>query len=330
MIAISTLTYDVELTTESGARYLLNDALLSLQWEEQKNELAQRATLTVANFNIGGTYLIHLAKINCKINIFAKWEGGGKQVFSGTIWEWQYLSSTQKELTLIAYDLLIRLQQSKDFKYYSAGMSTQALINDICGEWGVPVSYQWGQSITHEKKVFSGDAVSDMIIHLLEEVKQRTGQRYIAYFKDGQLQIVGYGTNTPIYKYGMNNTISTIDKLTINDLVTRVKIIGKADDKGRSPVDTTVDGDTQYGVLQEIVRRDSNKDIAAAIAEANAIIAKRGKPEEIIQINAPDVPVTRKGDKIEAKAGNLIGMFYVEGASHNGTARQMTLTLSRA
>ena len=448
MIDIKTVEYDVELITETGTRYLLNDALIELDWEEQQNELAQRATVTVANFRIDNTYLISLAKINCVIMIYAKWEGmtadppppaatpapaasggaepkvgdtveflggphfytstgddarggnrtpgpakltsiargakhpyhliGGayadvpgtsnvygwvdasqvkfdsdapaatsaaaaqtnpapppgtaisrKLMFEGTIWEWQYVSATNKELTLTVYDRLIRIQQSRDFLYYSAGMTTQALIGDICGQWGIPLSYKWGKSLTHEKKVFSADRISDMIISLLEEVRQKSGEDYIAYFRDGQLQITRYGTNNPIYKFDSSNTIQTSDKLTINDLVTRVKIMGKQDDEGRAPVEAIVDGDTQYGVLQEIIRRDTNKTVEATMSEADALIKARGKPEAITQINVPDLPFLRKGDKIEVAAGNLLGFFFVEGVIHNATTRRMNITVSR-
>jgi hypothetical protein len=329
MVDINTLQYEAELITESGTRYRLNDALLSLQWGEQKNELAQRLTLTVANMAMGGTWLMSIAKINCIIRITAKWNGGSELCFDGTIWDWQYTSSAQKELTITAYDNLIRLQQSKDFKYYSPGKTTQYIINDVCGQWGIPVSYAWSQSLTHEKKTFSGERISDIIIHLLEEVRQKTGERYIALYKDGKLQIINYGSNKPVYKFDMTNTISTSDKLTINNLVTQVRIIGKQEDDGRYPVDDTIPGDLRYGLLQEIVRRDDDKTLETARAEAKALIKERGKPEETIQVHVPDLPFTRKGDKVEVEAGNLIGFFYVEGVTHNATNRQMTLSLSR-
>ena len=69
---------------------------------------------------------------------------------------------------------MIRLQQSEDFFYYQKGMTTQAIISDVCGKWGVPVSYQWSQSITHEKKVFNGNTISDIITGLLNEVRSLT------------------------------------------------------------------------------------------------------------------------------------------------------------
>lgn len=328
-VNVSDISYDVDLMTEGGASIPLSNLVTALSWESQVSELAARATLTVANIKINGAWLMEIAKINCVIVIYASIGKARKKVFDGTIWEWQYTSAQQKELTITAYDRLIRLQQSKDFLYFQKGMSTQALISEICAGWGVPVAYSWGASITHEKKTFSGQTISDMIISLLEEVKQKTGQKYIAAFNDGQFEIKGYGANSDIYKFETDSTISTSDRLSINNLVTRVKIIGKVDKSGRPSVDAIVDGDTRYGVLQEIIRRDSDKTVGSAQAEANALIKDKGKPEETIQVQAPDLPYLKKGDKVEIRAGNLLGYFNLEGVVHNGMTRQMTMTLSR-
>jgi hypothetical protein len=332
-IDVSTISYDVDLITENGTHYPLNSAILKLEWEEHKRELAQRATITIANAQIGNTRtrLASVAKINCIIRISARWNGSGKQLLlEGTIWEWHFVSATNTELMLIVYDPLIRLQQSKDFKYYSAGMTTRGIISDVCNDWNIPLSYTWGQSITHEKKVFNALRISDIIVSLLDEVHRQTKGDYIVQFRGGRLNVSGYGSNAAIYRFDEKCTISTNDKLTINDLVTRVKIIGVQDDEGRASVDAVVNGDTRFGVLQEIVRRDSNKTIEAARSEANTILEDRGKPEEITQINVPDLPFVRKGDRIEVAAGNLNGVFFVEGVTHVATTRRMVLVITRA
>jgi hypothetical protein len=330
-INIKTIQYEVELITESGGRYDLTPALITSDWEESINELAQRATITLQQKRIEGTWLHALAKINCIVRIKGEWGGGGQQLFDGTIWDWGYTSATNKELVIMAYDKAIRLMQSSDFYYYSAGMTTQALISDICGQWGIPVSYQWGQSLTHEKKAFRGKkTVADMIISLLEEVRDKTGEDYVIYFKDGQLKILEYGSNSPVYLLDRSGTISTTNKLTINNLVTKVKVYGRKEDAERGQVEGIVEGDMRFGTLQSIILRDSNKTVGEAMAEANALIASRGRPEEMIKWQGPALPFLRKGDKVEINAGNLIGFFYVEGVVHYGNTRRMSLTLRRA
>ena len=89
------------------------------------------------------------------------------------------------------------------------------------------------------------------------------------------------------------------------------------------------EGDTRFGVLQEVVLRDSNTTLGDAMAEAREIINRRGEPERTINWRGQDLPFLRKGDKVEVKAGSLIGFFYVESVAHNGETRLMELTLSR-
>lgn len=329
-IDIAQIRYHTELVTETGDVYNLDGAVLSLAWEEQEGQLAQKATLKLANYKMeSGEYLMALAKLNRYLLIYANWGEGEQKLFEGTLWEWQYASAQNKEISLVAYDPMIRLQQSKDFKYFSAGLTTPAILGSICGDWGITLDYKWSQQMTHEKKVFNCEAVSDMIVKLLEEVRQQTGVKYAALYRDGKLEVTDYGTNQDIYLFDGNNSISTSNKLTLDNLVTRVKIIGKAEDDERSSVDAVVDGNLEYGVLQEVILRDGDKDIGKAKSEAQATLDERGQPEESIMVTAPDVPFIRRGDAVEVSAGNLTGLFLVKGISHNATSKQMTMTLMR-
>ena len=329
-IDVALIQYSAELVTESGAVFVLDGAQTSIAWEGQEGQLSTKATLSMVNFQMeSGAYLMGEAKLNRIIRIFADWGEGRQQVFEGTIWEWGYVSAQNKTLSITAYDPMIRLQQSKDFKYFSAGMDTKAILGSICSDWGITLDYQWDKTITHEKEVFNNTAVSDMITKLLDEVSHQTGERYAIGFRDGKLTVEAYGTNTDVYLFDTSNTVSTTNKLTLNNLVTRVKVIGKADDEGRASVEAVVDGNLDYGVLQEIIQSDDDKDVGKATAEAQTTLDERGKPEESIMVTAPDIPFMRRGYAVEVKAGNLIGTFYVLGVSHNATQRQMTMTLRR-
>ena len=152
-VDIAQVQYFVELITETGDIYELDNAIQTLAWEEQEGQLAQKATITISSHSTeNGALIRSLLKINRIIRIHANWGAGVQKLFEGTIWEWQYSRSAKQDHSIIVYDPMIRLQQSKDFYYFSAGMSTPAILNAICGEWGVTVDYQWSQQITHEKK----------------------------------------------------------------------------------------------------------------------------------------------------------------------------------
>lgn len=324
------LGYGVHIITEDGTKYRITKSVTSLSWEEQEGQLAQKATFTVAaEGSVNGEKIPSILKLNRRVYVLANWGEGYKRVFQGMIWEWDYKHAEQKTLTVTAYDPMILLQQSKDHKYFSAGMNTKAIIASICKDAGIEANYKWKQSIKHEKKVFRSNTISDMITELLDEVKQQKNEKYVTIYRDGKLEICGYGTNRDIYKFTGTNTISTQDKMSMSKLVTRVKILGKANDDGRSSVDAVVNGNLDYGVIQEIVTRDSNKNLGEAKQEANTILAERGKPEETIMATAPDLPFLRKGDEVEIKAGSLNGRFYAVSVSHNAVTRQMTMTLMR-
>ena len=332
LVDIRSIVYDVDLITEHGYTYGLNGSLEDLTWDEPESELSARASITVANRPIGSSWLSSILKLNCIVRIYARFRGMSKTlVFEGTVWDWQYTSATEQSIVLISYDALIRLQQSRDFKYFSAGMTTQALIENICADWGISVRYRWEHSITHEKKVFNAVRISDMITDLLEEVRRKKKSKYVARLGlDGQLLITGYGMNETVYRFDRDNTVSTTNKLSMGRLVTRVKVIGKQDDDGRAPIEAIVDGDLRFGVLQEIIRRDGDATLEDVMAEADAVIDERGTPEETVLTDVPDVPVVRKGDLVEMAAGNLLGFFYVEAVTHKEKTRRMVMTLSRA
>lgn len=328
-INIENITYTVELVSETGSTYDLTPVMIGLQWEEQSNALAQRVSLTTVNISLDNTWLMTILKLGCLIRIYSNWGEGTQFIFSGVLWEWGYSSSQQKEISVTAYDCLKYIQQSYDYGYYTAGQSTQTILNTICSQWGIPITYNWGNSLTHEKLLFNNTAISEMILEVLEEVKEKCGGNYVCHWKDEALTVNPYGTNAQIYLLGEKCTSSTNHKISIHDLVTRVKVVGNADDEGRTAVEAVVDGDQTFGVMQKIIVRDTDKTLADAMAEAETYLREHEIPEETITVTSVDIPFLRKGDLISVCAGDLIGDYYILGTTHNATKRQMTLTLER-
>lgn len=329
-IQVELITYEVELLAETGAIYDLTPALLELQLEQPTNELSQRVTLTTANMSLDGTWLMAIAKIGCYINVYSDWGAGRTQLFSGKIWEWGYTSATQKEMTLVAYDALKYLQQSYDYGYHSAGQSTSHILSSICAQWGITLSYQWDRQMIHEKQVFNNLSISEMVVKLLEQVRNRYGERYVVSWKEGALRVEPYGTNADVYMLEEICTISTENRVSIHDLVTKVKIIGNADDEGRTFVEAVVNGDQTFGVMQKIMVRHNNTTLWEVKQEAEVYVNEHDTPEEFIALTAPDVPFMKKGDFVSVCAGNISANCYILGVCHQATKKQMVLTLVRS
>jgi len=113
-------------------------------------------------------------------------------------------------------------------------------------------------------------------------------------------------------------------------LVTRVKVIGQANDDGKSEVETTVDGKTKYGIFQKIYSRGKEESIDEAKRAAEEILEEEGKIREEITVQAPDIPFIRKGDTVHCKLGTIADYYFVKGVRHDVENTRMTLDLEKA
>lgn len=324
------IDYKIILTRETGEKLNISAIVTGLVWEEQPEELAMRASFELPNTKYQNEYMSSIIKLLTIITIYANQGEGLIEVFNGIVWDWTYTSNDQKILSIVAYDRLIYLQNSKDNKYFSAGTSTADVIGAVCNDWGIPYEYEY-DSITHAKLLYQRTTVSDMIIKTLKEAQEKLDIKYVLNFTGGTLNIKKQGQNSEVYLFKSDqNTITTKNRLTLDDLITEVWITGKADDEGRLPIEAKEVGDLAYGTLREMVTKNGDNSLADAQAAAKKLLKERGKPKEYANIQAVDVPTIRRGDKIKVEAGNLIGSFYVLGISHDATQRTMSMEIERA
>lgn len=293
-VDITKLKYSIKAFFSSGEVMDLTGLCTSLTWGDEKNSIAQKAEVTLANIKIDKGYISDLIELCTQIVIFVN----GEEYFRGIVWDWSYTSALEKELSFTAYDNMIYLTQSKGNTYYSSGKSTQFLVEDICKEWGIAICYEW-ESWTHGKTPLKDMEISRQLTTVLDEAQTKLDSKYVMLFEKDTLFIRKKGSNTDIYYFHGKNVESTTNRLTLQGLVTKVLVYGKSEEDKRPPLLKTIDGDLDYGVLQEIVTKDSNKTLEDAEKEAQNILKEKGKPEETITVSTIDVPMMRKGDKIK-------------------------------
>ncbi len=323
-IETSKIKYTVKAVLQNGDILDITGLVTSLSWEYQKNALAAKADIRLANTKIKQGYITDLIKLCTPVYIFAN----DKEVFNGIVWDWSYTSAADKDINIVAYDKMIYLTQSKHNSYFSSGMSTQTIVESICNEWDIKVNYEW-ESWTHGKTVINNKVVSEHITSVLDEAQTKLNSKYVAFMNGDVLEIKKRGYNEDIFYFNTQNVVNVKDSLSIQKLVTKVIIVGKSEENSRPPLIKTVDGKTNYGILQEIITKDSNKTLDDAEKEAENILNENGKPEETISVNTIDVPEIKKGYKIKLVAGNRAGYFFVEGVSHYATDKTMSLELVR-
>ena len=332
MINIKDLKYKVVAYLSNGSELDLTDLLSDLSIEDNEGELAQRVTMSMANTVVNGSYLNSLMSLCTVIFVYCN----DIELFRGSIWDVDYESSMSRTIDLICYDKLIYSKNSKDNLFFTKGKTTESVVSSICRKWGINLSYAWG-SHSHEKLVYRNQYVADSIIDTLKEAAKKIGKTWCASMEQDVLHIRYKGYNKDVYVFSAeeNTVVGTRSRQTLDNLVTKVIIVGKEPKTdegeviGSPPITETLLGKTEYGDLQEIVSYTESEDLADAKKEAREILDERGKPEESLSIEGASVPFIKKGHKIYVAAGNLVGYFYIKSISHNMKSRIMKAELER-
>lgn len=328
---IQNIHYKVLLLMSDGTVLDLTPILTSLSWDDQQNELAQKASFKFADLETDWGYITEAIQLCSQIFIFAD-DGSGqgeREAFRGTVWDWSYDSGNRRELQITSYDKMIYLSKSQDYFYYKEGCSTRSILEDVCSRWNVALSYSW-DSITHEK-IAKTDTLSNQIINTLEDAKDKLdGPGYAIGMYEDVLKIRPIGSNQNVYSLEAGqNVIDMSDKISLNNLVTKVIVLGKSNKEDRSSIEATVTGATEYGTLQQVITSGGDGKLDEAKKKADKLIKDKGKPKQQISVTAPDVPFLRCGDKVRLFAGTVNDFFYVKGVTHNAMERTMSIQLER-
>lgn len=330
MIDVAKITYSLSLVTPVGSRLELTPFLRGLSWEENEGELAVRLEAELQNQQlVGGRWLHQAVPLGGQVILLADWGAGQQEIFRGTVFNWDYHTDPLGHLTITAYDQLVYLAKSKDDRFYTAGQTARAIIQDIARAWNIPLGDVQGPATALAKQVFRGESLADMIFSVLDQAKQRGAGEWLVRSRQGRIDIIRTGANRPVYQFTADTNVSSVnDRQDIEDLVTRVRIIGAEDADGRAPVIATLSGRTEFGTLQEVVYHRQHDTAAAAKSAAENILRERGQPRRGRSIHAPDLPFLRRGDRVRIAAGTLIGNFTVTGVAHNATGRTMSMEVA--
>ena len=315
-------------------KYNISSAVLSIDIGDGEKQVAKQVSIDLMNIQSGDQWLSSIIKPRSRVFLYANDGEKNEEVFRGFVWgigtRW---GLSDQDLRIKCYDSLIYFQESEESAYFSAGKSTKDILASLCSKWGVSLSYEY-ESITHSKLALRGPLTDIIMDDLLDPVKDRTGKKYVLVSEKDVIKVRALGQNTTIYKIveGQNAVSSSVE-LNMDGMVTKVVILGKADENDREPVEATVSGDTStYGTLQKLLSRNESTTLAAAKEEAQTIIKESGKPTESYEIEAPDIPWIRKGDKVYVKAGTLNGYYIAIGIERtiDNKKKKMNLTLEKA
>ena len=91
MIDASKIKYDLTAVLPNGDQLKLNNFLRSLTLSESDGEIAARMEAEIQNQKMDdGSWLHQKIQLNGKVLLMADWGEGLKEVFRGTIFDWDY------------------------------------------------------------------------------------------------------------------------------------------------------------------------------------------------------------------------------------------------
>ncbi len=316
-----------------NTQYDVTPALISIDRAESKKEMAQSSTIKLANITSDGKRLSELFGDTARVRIHANDGSKNDEVFRGFIWtEVGNASIEDRTFTLKCFDNLIYMQEAEASEFFSSGTETKDIFTKVCGDWGIKLEYNY-DSIVHSKMALRGSLSDILTTDVLDLVKERKGNDYTVLSEKDVMKVRRVGSNSVIYKIlEAQNATSVSSERTKNGMVTKVVILGTADNDDREPVERIVSGDTsKYGTLQKIIRRDTNTTLTDAYEEGQSIIEKDGRPKWSYVVKAPDIPWIRKGDKVYVDAGDIRNQYLIVDdidRTIDSVKNQMTLSLS--
>lgn len=329
MIDLSKIRYRVAVMDESGNQYNIKDFIENLGWEENENEISVRFSFTVRNDETSKGYLSGIIKTGCLIGIFVS-DGGpqDEEITRGYIETWNTTQNSGGDtLRCTGYDDLYKLQKSQDNRYYPSGTGTRSAIESLMNDWGIPIGEYKGPDVAHGKLVYRNDYLSDILINLLDDAEKKGSGKHIIRAGKGMVSILPRGSNTKIYVFSADNSKALNESVSTESLITRVKVIGQADDDEKRPVEAVLDGSAEYGIRQRIYIRGTDESLADAKSAAQEILDGEGKIKKEMSVESPDVPFIRKGDLVYVSSGSLPGYYYVKGIRHDADTYSMTMSL---
>ena len=332
MIDLSKIRYRVVVMDESGNQYNIKDYIQNLGWEENENEISVRSSFTARNDSTSKGYLSSIIKPGCLIGIFAS-DGGSldEEVARGYVETWNPIEKNSgHSLKCIMYDELYKLQKSQDNRYFSSGTGTKSALQSIFDDWEIPQGDYQGPNASHGKLIYNNKYLSDIILELLDDAVKKGEEKCIIRTSKGYTSIIPRGSNKTVYVFSVDNTQSFSQSISTENLITRVKVVGQADDDGKRSVDATLNGQTKYGIRQRIYVRGSDESLSDANSAAQEILDGEGKIEKEMIVQSPDIPFIRRGDLVYIMSSSVSDYYYVKSIQHNADVYSMTMELEYA
>lgn len=288
-------------------KYYFGELLKSVSLEDSLDEIAQRAIVTLE-------YTKDLPPLSLGQDIRISGYLYGQKEFkpyfhNAVLWEIESNWQTNKEITLILYDKCIYLKSEEEY-LWPAGLTATKRIQKYLQDLGLKIGTLEDTKIKLPKTVYRAQSIASMIKEDLKATVMKGGDMYRVYMSPGGVELrklkSNLGSGGKIFEFSTENDVNIFEitqKRTLENMVSKIKVLGSAPDDLKSPIIAIVAGDTQYGVIQKILQDDDIENINEAKERAKLLL--EGK-EETFTFTTICIPQIQAGDQIKLNKMELI------------------------
>ena len=187
------------------------------------------------------------------------------------------------------------------------------------------LSYSYG-SIKNKRIKPVQKNIGDMIIYVLNKAKKSISSRYI-FTIEGTTVIIKYANkNSTIYKLKEGKNVISIElKITMDDIVTKIKIYGESKKNSIPRLSTLSKNTSKFGTIQDIMDKDKKEKLSKVKKQAQNKLKRSAKVKREYTVTAISNPKIKRGDTVYVDCGTagIKGNKTVKSISHDCVAGTM-------
>ncbi|RDY70326.1 phage portal protein [Halobacillus trueperi] len=307
------MTYEVVL----DGQYDVTDTTADLTMEESIEEVSVRIT---ANFLKVEGFPDLLGGEDVRISGPFFQSSVKSLLFKGVAWEVEDQKRGGKQVSLTAYDRTIYMAKSEDEYLFSSGGKASSRIKKYASDWGIPLGEIADTSVSLAKAVYRAQPIYRMIQQDLAETSDKGGELFIPRIDNDKLHLVEIGSNSEVWL--LESTEEVTRSHSLENAVTKVKVLGKEEENKRTSVLATVTKDTgKYGTIQKVLQDSKVKTKSDAEKAGRKMLSG---PEETVTVRTFDINVIRAGDQVRLDDRDLFVISVKRTLAPGG---MMTLSL---
>jgi hypothetical protein len=303
-------------------KYHLEELIESITLEDSLDEMAYRA-----NIRLRKIPELPTIEAGQKMDITGIPFGAtstAKILSPGVIWDIDEEEENTEVIPITIYDLSIYLVKSEDEYLFPAGQTATKRIQQYAADWKIPLGSLANTSIPLAKAVYRAQSIYSHIQTDLSETAIKGGDMFRLRMAPSGLELVKIGSNSTVWRLESGSNIERKAKhSTLEGTITRVKVLGNAEEELRSPVLAVVDGEIgKYGTIQKVLSDNKITDSKAAKTSGQKLLSG---VQDTISVTGIDINTLRAGDKVKLNGTDI----YITMVRHElGNPGRMVLELA--